>query len=646
MSKNIWQNHYDEILAYVTEHNCTISDIPKDVRTSGGITMKNWIREQYATYYGKSGRTMKEERRQKLRELGIESYLDKYEYAFQKSIEAMKEFYAVHGHYRVPRDYVTESGISLGSWRRVQQHRYKYGNLNEQYLQMIKDAGIIEMLESPFDTAYRHALEFYKIYGNLEMQTGYTCPDGFNLGKWCASIRDNRKKGKVSEDKIAKLDELGFDWSTNNQKREMRETVSIRSLSEIYVRLENEQGITHTEQYFSEHKNIEVPGDYVCDDGFPLGDWLVRAKYRFRAKGLPVDISRRLKVLNKSWAADKKGALDYMKQDYYKKGIKNARAFYHANRHLIVPIDYVCDNGYKLGKWLMTMRSRHNNNKLPAQITVELEKLYIVWNQTDIAWFEVFMECRAFLQSHPDEPIPRTLTSKNGRTNLNHWFRHNHMEFKNGRLSPVRAELFAMIDSEPEIMRKTKDMTAWDRHFEEVKDFLDKNPEYNAANFPNGIKGKSIKNLSGWLVKQIQRYFKNDGSLTDEQREKLREIGVEDHEFEESNADSKWEQWCIKCLELKAFYEKNGHVRLTAEDQELRDWFWTQRVIYQRNEFSERRMKFLEEQGISELFEPVMKNTVTVKVKLPKKDYELILQKAADSGCDTIEEYLIKIANN
>ena len=57
-------------------------------------------------------------------------------------------------------------------------------------------------------------------------------------------------------------------------------------------------------------------------------------------------------------------------------------------------------------------------------------------------------------------------------------------------------------------------------------------------------------------------------------------------------------------------------------------------------------MKFLEEHGISELFEPVTKNTVTFKVKLPKKDYELILQKAADLGCDTIEEYLIKIANN
>ncbi|WP_294469631.1 helicase associated domain-containing protein [uncultured Ruminococcus sp.] len=558
----------------------------------------------------------------------------------------MKEFYAVHGHYKVPRGYVTENGINLGSWRRTQMHRYKYGTLNEKYLQMIKDAGIMEMLESPFDTAYRHALEFYKIYGNLEMQTGYTCPDGFNLGKWCASIRDNRKKGKVSEDKIALLDELGFDWSTNYQKREMRETVSIKSLSEIYVRLENQQGIAHVEMYYSEHKNIELPENYVCDDGFPLGDWLLRAKFRFRNKGLPADISQRLNVLNKSWAADKEGALDYMKQDAYKKGIKNAREFYQANKHLIVPIDYVCDNGYKLGKWLMTMRSRHNNNKLPAQITVELEKLGIVWHALDIAWFEIFAECRTFLQSHPDEPIPRTLTSKNGRTNLNNWFRQNHMEFKNGRLSPVRAELFAMIDCEPEKLWKTKDVSAWDRHFEEVKDFLDNDPEYSAANFPKSINGKSIKNLSNWLVKQIRRYFKNDGSLTDEQREKLREIGVEDYEFEESYADSKWEQWCRYCLELKAFYEKNGHVRLTENEQELRDWFWTQRVIYQRNEFSERRMKFLEEHGISELFEPVTKNTVTFKVKLPKKDYELILQKAADLGCDTIEEYLIKIANN
>ena len=66
-----WQQNFDEVRAYMKEHSCEMSDIPYDVTTSNGITMQNWLKEQYITFLGRSGRPMTDERREILQKFGI-----------------------------------------------------------------------------------------------------------------------------------------------------------------------------------------------------------------------------------------------------------------------------------------------------------------------------------------------------------------------------------------------------------------------------------------------------------------------------------------------------------------------------------------------------------------------------------------------
>ena len=74
-----WQQNFDEVCAYIKEHNCEISDIPYDVMTSNGITMQNWIKEQHLTYCGRTARTMTAERRKILDKIGIADYRNIYD---------------------------------------------------------------------------------------------------------------------------------------------------------------------------------------------------------------------------------------------------------------------------------------------------------------------------------------------------------------------------------------------------------------------------------------------------------------------------------------------------------------------------------------------------------------------------------------
>ena len=80
-----------------------------------------------------------------------------------------------------------------------------------------------------------------------------TC-DGFKLGRWVNVKRTTKSKGKLAEQQIASLDDLGFVW-------------------DVYGHLW-EQGIARLRQYKAEHGHVLVPLGYETCDGFKLGRWV------------------------------------------------------------------------------------------------------------------------------------------------------------------------------------------------------------------------------------------------------------------------------------------------------------------------------------------------------------------------------------
>ena len=42
--------------------------------------------------------------------------------------------------------------------------------------------------------------------------------DGFNLGRWVNNVRQQRRQSKLLDERIRRLDELGFSWNTQLNK--------------------------------------------------------------------------------------------------------------------------------------------------------------------------------------------------------------------------------------------------------------------------------------------------------------------------------------------------------------------------------------------------------------------------------------------
>ena len=50
-------------------------------------------------------------------------------------------------------------------------------------------------------------------FGDIVRNVPQNYPENPALGRWCQNIRQDYKKNKLAQDKIKRLDDLGFSWS-------------------------------------------------------------------------------------------------------------------------------------------------------------------------------------------------------------------------------------------------------------------------------------------------------------------------------------------------------------------------------------------------------------------------------------------------
>ena len=172
-------------------------------------------------------------------------------------------FYQKEGHLRVPKSYVTDSGLTLGMWMQTQR-RVKNGsisgNLTEEKIERLNAIGM-EWENGSIRNWNRgcEALRQYREqYGNTEVKARYTTEDGYALGKWVSNIRAKQKKAALTKEQQEELEAIGMIWD----KRD-------------YMWKKN---FKEAEYYFKSNGNLNIPYNFVTVDGIRLGVWLESQK--------------------------------------------------------------------------------------------------------------------------------------------------------------------------------------------------------------------------------------------------------------------------------------------------------------------------------------------------------------------------------
>ena len=114
-----------------------------------------------------------------------------------------------------------------------------------------------------------HLEAFIAEHGHARVPKGYVCADGMRLASWVMHRREDRRLGadRLTPERIAQLDALGFDWSPPRPGR------SVDDFAEQWAAT-----LERLTRYRDEYGNLDVPHRWVCKDGFRLGAWVSRRR--------------------------------------------------------------------------------------------------------------------------------------------------------------------------------------------------------------------------------------------------------------------------------------------------------------------------------------------------------------------------------
>ena len=119
-----------------------------------------------------------------------------------------------------------------------------------------------DRFESKWESGFSYAKRYVAEYGDINKVPQDFCYDGFKFIVWLRAQRARKRIGKLSDERIEKMESIGFIWDKN----------------QVFW----EAGFDHAMAYRKEHGSLMIPPKYVCADGFKLGGWIVNQKTRLK----------------------------------------------------------------------------------------------------------------------------------------------------------------------------------------------------------------------------------------------------------------------------------------------------------------------------------------------------------------------------
>ena len=187
-------------------------NVPQSYRTAEGYQLGIWQGNQKGNY--KKG-ILSPDRIERLVKIGFtwESLEEKFEKGFQETMLHKKSTSNPNALY----SYNTVEGYPLGIWQSTQRGNYSKGNLSPERVKRLEDIGFKweiqkEQFEEQFEKGFQETILYKDSTGNPNVPQSYRTAKGFPLGAWQSTQRTRYKAGKISPERIKRLEEIGFIW--------------------------------------------------------------------------------------------------------------------------------------------------------------------------------------------------------------------------------------------------------------------------------------------------------------------------------------------------------------------------------------------------------------------------------------------------
>lgn len=402
-------------------------EIPKRYKTPEGYSLGSWLTTQRKVRNGEQFGSLSEDRIGKLDSIGM-VWGSVKDLSWNRYFEAAKEYYAAHGHLKVPAAYA-KKGIGLGAWianlRAYRKNGSRSSFLTEDRISALDSIGMIwDVADSLWQRNYKAAKTYYERFGNLNVAVGYVDENGIKLGLWLNNLRnaDNGKfKGyRITRQQKDSLNEIGMIWTLKYDRAW-------------------ELGFGEAQEYYDANKNLNVAATYTAASGFKLGKWLDRQ--RREKQRLSIERISKLDSIDMVWE----------KPDSWEIRYALAKKYYVNHGDLFVPPGYV-EDGIWLSKWLNEQKQIYFGKRKGKRLTQEqidkLNSIHICWeNKREIncaqAWDEMYLQAVELYERYGDFKAG-DFQAKDGKS-LKSWIARQKKAYKSGKLSQDKILKLAAI---------------------------------------------------------------------------------------------------------------------------------------------------------------------------------------------------------
>ncbi|MEV6523180.1 Helicase associated domain protein [Longispora sp. NPDC051575] len=264
-----------------------------------------------------------------------------------------RTFHDQNGHVRIPVEYrSTHDGFPAGSWLHSQRRKHRLGRLDPDRAARLTELGVEWWpYEANWERGLAECAAFLAEHGHLRIPQKHETADGFRLGAFITAQRTLREAGRLSDQQIADLEQLGISWKPRHDRA-------------VHM-------LEHAADYYREHGNLDVRGNHLAADDCPLGQWIKWWRRKLPGQALTVEILTT--EINR--AGD---AAANTRRILWARGLAAAGQFHTIHGHLRPSSDERVD-GITLFTWLYRQRRAYAQGQLSQEHVAALDALGIDW---------------------------------------------------------------------------------------------------------------------------------------------------------------------------------------------------------------------------------------------------------------------------
>ncbi len=481
--RNTWEQNYLKLLEYKIKYgNCNVPRTFEDKSLSYFVTRQ---RHNYKTQNLTDGQIKKLE----LLSFDWEVERPTSTLAWDNQFSKLKEFFDKYGHSHYKKSNGDET---LYNWVLRQRMDFNKGQIANEKLEQLNsinfvwDASSVAQAGRPDEERWQLMYDKLKRFkaknGNCLVPQIYSEDKSF--GRWVNDQRNNKKKGKLSEEREKLLQELDFVWDTKE--------------------FEWNQKLEQLKEFYNEFGHFEIKQN---DKGYEgLYYWL----YKIRKDGVTPDKKAKLEEIGYEF-------IEYKPENWFEMFSKLAK-----HKEATGNFDFE-DSENEIAKWLshqkiLISRAELPKNKINILAAIGLNHQSIPKpkkkNKKNSAnWDEMMEMLKEYHRIHGDFNVPKKYSINQ---TLSSWLYYQKTLKRTNKLEEDKIKALENIGFE--FPKPLENQKSWEERFEELLEYKAKNGDCQVP-----VRFKENQQLATWVRTQRRNY--KEGTIDTDKKQKLENIG-------------------------------------------------------------------------------------------------------------------------